>query len=269
MSWSAHNLAYLSARLDGIRFELELEKARITGESESSVTVATDATWQGESMTASTFQLVSARAGLQPFEEKLFLLCIGMELDARFPSLCAELHGNPEVRYPTFSLALRALSGAHWDALAMHSGIRAHRLVQIEDRRLVVQGRMYTDERVWQSMLGISGLDHRLQRLLEPCAQSADIVDSHKLTAQMIIDGLHLSAKDRLPTIQLTGRSCADQVSVAASVTSHLGFVLYRISASDLPEPGPRLEEILQLWERECLLANVALFVDSYGASDA
>jgi hypothetical protein len=50
---------------------------------------------------------------LSPFERDILLLCAGVELEATFAPLCAAAQGDPQRDYPTFSLALAALPGAH------------------------------------------------------------------------------------------------------------------------------------------------------------
>ena len=269
MSWSVHNLSYLSARLDEVRYELEVERANLRGEPTESIQQPTKATWTGDENQSSALQTISARANLEEFEQKLLLICVGMELDARFPRLCADVQGNEEANYPTFSLALRALGGAHWDALAAHSGIRRHRLLSLDQGRLITQSRMHTDERVWQALLGISGVDQKLLRTLEVCTSRGPLAPSHQRIAQTIIDGLQASFSQQIPIIQVCGRSGADQMQIAQTASERMGFQMYRLSASDLPEPGSRFEELLHLWERECLLADVALYVDCHTVAGA
>ena len=87
MSWSDHNLAYLSARLEEIRYELELEQAKLLGQDTDPLTPPPSPKWTGRDTHQSALTSLSQRAGLEPFEQKLLLICVGMELDARFPAL--------------------------------------------------------------------------------------------------------------------------------------------------------------------------------------
>lgn len=53
--------------------------------------------------------MLADRLGLSAFERELLLLCIGMELDTRFPALCAQAQHDPSRPYPTFALAFAVL----------------------------------------------------------------------------------------------------------------------------------------------------------------
>ena len=65
----------------------------------------------------SALESVVAGFGLSDFERDILLLCAGIELDARFPALCAAAQADAGRPYPSFGLALAALAGAHWSAL--------------------------------------------------------------------------------------------------------------------------------------------------------
>src|SRR4051812_12094762 len=62
----------------------------------------------------SALDILTRAFGLSPFERAILVLCAGIELDSRFPALCAEAQGDPRRAQATFSLALAALPGAHW-----------------------------------------------------------------------------------------------------------------------------------------------------------
>src|SRR6185436_2323206 len=64
--------------------------------------------------------------GLSPFERDVLLLCAGVELDAAF---AAAVRAAGEGARPTFALALAALEGGHWSALAPGAPLRWWRLV--------------------------------------------------------------------------------------------------------------------------------------------
>src|SRR5215467_13294290 len=65
---------------------------------------------------------------LTPFERQVLLLAAAVELDGEIAALVTELQdGEPR---PTFGLALAALPGGHWEALAPHSPLRRWRLLE-------------------------------------------------------------------------------------------------------------------------------------------
>ncbi len=55
---------------------------------------------------------------------------------ASIADLCAHAHGDPARRFATFGLALAALDGAHWSALAPAAPLRRWQLVELADREL-------------------------------------------------------------------------------------------------------------------------------------
>ncbi len=69
--------------------------------------------------------------GLSDFERDILLLCAGIELDARFPALCAAAHGDATRPFPTFGLALAAFADAHWSAVSPARPLRRWRLIDI------------------------------------------------------------------------------------------------------------------------------------------
>ena len=55
---------------------------------------------------------------LSPFEIEILLLCAGVELDGSFPQIIGAARGDSRHNYPTFGLALSALSAPHWSAIS-------------------------------------------------------------------------------------------------------------------------------------------------------
>lgn len=91
--------------------------------------------------------------GLSPFEREVLLLCAAMELDATTAGRCAAASGSTRV-YPTFSLALAALTDPHWSALTPISPLRRWRLVELDEEAGLAIGRLRIDERILHFLLG-------------------------------------------------------------------------------------------------------------------
>ena len=98
-NWLDANQRYLSAALATVRFALESQIARTQGKPE-------EAKYQDKAERAvkkaaqampgpPALEILCATFGLSAFERALLLLCAGMELDARFPGLCAAAQGDP------------------------------------------------------------------------------------------------------------------------------------------------------------------------------
>ena len=96
-----------------------------------------------------------ALLGLSPFERRLLLLAAAVELDGEVAALVAALQDGGEPR-PTFGLALAALPGAHWDALAPGSPLRCWRLRRARARARRSRRRpLRIDERILHHLTGI------------------------------------------------------------------------------------------------------------------
>ncbi|MBT3222255.1 MAG: ATP-binding protein, partial [Proteobacteria bacterium] len=61
-------------------------------------------------------------------------------------------------------------------------------------------------------------------------------------------------------------RSVVDSLAVAHRACHPLGLRLFKLKEDLLPPPGEELEEMLDLWRRECLLDPIALFVDGHSS---
>ena len=98
--------------------------------------------------------------GLSPFERQLMLLAAAVELDGEVAVLAASLQdGEPR---PTFGLALGALPGAHWDALAPASPLRRWRLVEPGSGPTLASRPLRLDERILHYLTGMQAPDERL-----------------------------------------------------------------------------------------------------------
>ena len=108
---------------------------------------------------------LSRLLGLSPFERRVLLLVAAVELDAEMALLVAELKRNADPR-PTFGLALAALPGAHWDALAPESPLRRWRLVEPGAAPTLAARPLRIDERILHYLTGLPASHERLEGVL-------------------------------------------------------------------------------------------------------
>jgi SpoVK/Ycf46/Vps4 family AAA+-type ATPase len=66
----------------------------------------------------------------------------------------------------------------------------------------------------------------------------------------------------RMPMIELLGRDGESKRAVARRVAGELGLNLYRLASELLPTQWADLETFARLWQRECRLMPLALYVD-------
>jgi hypothetical protein len=201
--------------------------------------------------------------GLSPFEERIVVICAGLELDARIGPLCAAAAADPARPYPTFGLALAALPGAHWSALVPGGPLRRWRLVEVDLSRGLTTGRLSIDERVLHYLTGVEQLDERLSEVLI-AVRAGDILPPSQHAAAEAAAGAWTRALEERggSLIQLCGEDPAANIAVAAEAAAVLGVVLYRLEPERLPASPADAETLARLWEREAALSGAALLIE-------
>ncbi|RKH54933.1 ATP-binding protein [Corallococcus aberystwythensis] len=267
MSWESHNRAFLSAALRRVHFLLERH---------SDPSLATPAElpafddegwppWPESEECPPVLRELCEQFKLTPFERDTLLLCVGMELDARFPALCARAQGDANRPWPTFSLALATIPGSHWDALSPQGALRHWGLIALGTGTSLTLAPLRAEERVWQYLLGIEALDERLSQLLQPLPEPGPLVPSHERIARQVAATLASATREpELPVIQLSGRSRRDQLALAVRATELLELELRCLPSEALPSSREEGERLAKLWNREALLNRVALVVDCH-----
>ncbi len=268
--WQEANRNYLSFCLAGIFEQLKLLQTEANSDDADAIRSANDrfriAKQNREEMgtgqkEASAVHALSSAFRLTPFEQDILLLCAGMELEARFMPLCSDLQGEPRKPYPTFSLALRALPGAHWSALLPAGPLRRWHLIEIGSGDNLVSSPLCIDERVLHYLAGLSYLDDRLQSLAEPVPIVEHIPASYRSVAGKIKQ--IFSRENQLaPIIQLSGTDRDAKRSIAAVALAEMGIGLFCMNAEEIPVAAAEREILARLWEREAFLSNCALMID-------
>ncbi|HEY9850978.1 MAG TPA: ATP-binding protein [Leptolyngbyaceae cyanobacterium] len=234
---------------------------------------------------------------LSNFERDLLLLCAGMELDANFINLCANAHGDSQMSYPTFSLAMSLLPAAHWSAIAPHHPLRYWRLIEVGGGKTLTLSPLRINERILHYLIGIDYLDEPLRGIIEPLSTNEYIVPSHQQIATKIADiltaGVHPSPTPPLPgeglsvsgspfpgreggwgdrfsqysitnspILQLVGEEVASKRAIAQTACEIAGMKIAAISANVVPTNTADLNNIIILWQREARLNQSVLLLD-------
>jgi hypothetical protein len=265
-AWIESNQRQLVAALARVRLALEQRSRQLgdgTGRSSSDPASSADAEPEPTNPPSALSRLC-ATFGFSPFERDVLVLCAGMELDASFASLCASAQGDPSRSYPTFSLALAALEGAHWSALTPAAPLRRWRLIDAVGDQPLTQRPLRIDERILHFLAGVQHLDERLCGLVEPAsAPEDDLVPSHQAIAEELIEAWShpLSGAARTP-IQLHGEDSAGKRAVATHACKALGWNLNVLQGAAVPLPPAELDALLRLLVREGALTGGALLID-------
>ena len=261
-NWYEANQQYLTAALAVVREALEShanqspdasEAGAWDGETKKSLQVnpnpscltnpgclsraKTPGVWNTDTMPAPpALKTLCEIFGLSSFERDVMLLCAGVELDASFPSLCADAQVNPRLTYPTFSLALAALPEAHWSAISPAAPLRHWRLIELGTGDGITQSPLRIDERVLHYLMGVQHLDERLVGFVEsitPQLSAGHWVCSKHPVSSLRSDNRGLDVEPTTPELS-EGRRVSPKHPVSSLRSDNRGLE---------GEPTPRLSE--------------------------
>jgi len=267
MEWPEANQRYLMAAVALVRSALERHTRKSkedANESECDQAAEEMLRAAGEALPApSALETLCAAFRLSPFERDLLLLCAGIELDSNFAVSCAAAQGDARKVSPTFSLALAALPGAHWSALAPSASLRRWRLIELTNNEGLVAAPLRIDERVLHFLTGINQIDDRLQVLVELVAAPEDLPPSQLEVARRTAQLLATNQNQVPPVIQLCGPDGIGRSAVAALACREFGLRLHALRGADIPASAAERDTLARLWEREALLSHSALLVET------
>ena len=210
---------------------------------------------------------------LSAFERKVLLLCLAPELDPSFARLYAYAQDDVTQKHPTPQLALSLFGGdveRRTDArrsLMPDAPLRRFRLVALDAGRTPQPGAvdrpMRLKERVGDYLLGVNSLDERASDLLQVIPR-APLTDEQQDLVNRLQQSLEsASAAGTWPAVNLIGPHGSGKSAVALALCERINLSLYGLDATRVPLNGPERQEALRLLEREALLSQFALYIDS------
>ncbi|MEO1377278.1 MAG: ATP-binding protein, partial [Cyanobacteria bacterium J06635_10] len=142
--------------------------------------------------------------------------------------------------------------------------------IEVGASNTLVNAPLRIDEQILHYLMGCPHLDESLISIFEPLG-TEDIpmmVDSHRqLAGEITATWQHTSGI--LPIIQLCGSNVGSKRAIAQTVCAQLGFNLYVLAASNLPNNPHELYQLLKRWERETVLnKSIALVKCDINTSD-
>ena len=228
---------------------------------------------QGE--TPPALAMLARRLNLSPFEQDVLLLCAAMEFDTGIADACARAQNNASRHYPTFGLAMALFDDPAWEALSPQRPLRFWRLLEIRQGAGVplIGAALGADERIVNYLKGMNYLDDRLGAWLLPQPRMPQLSQGEDALAlppsqQQAADRISqaIVAADGgagLPLIQLLGADSASKRAIAGSAAADLGCELYLLDGETVPTDAADVEHFARLWQRDSLLAPLALYIDA------
>ena len=245
--WQEANQRYLIAHLDRLRATLQ----RHAGEHVEA---------EPETPEPPALRHLIETFGLSDFERDVLLLCAGCELEGDFADLCAAAQGAPQRAYPTFGLALAALSGAHWTALGPDGPLRRWRLVETAPGDGLTAGPLQIDERILHHLAGVSTVDERLRAIVRRVP--AQTLPTSREAAAAKVVALWEAAGGAAAVVQLCGCDLAARRGVAAAASAQVGLAAMTLDAAELPASSAEQETLACLCAREAALSRAALVLE-------
>ncbi len=192
---------------------------------------------------------------LTPFETAVLVLCAGVELDAGIPPLCAAACGDVTRAEPTFSLALAALPGAHWSALAPDAPLRRWHLVEpvaSGAATLLTRAPLRIDERILHFLVGLDVADAALVgRLVRLTAPADTLPARHEADARQLANLWSGPA----PLVQLVG-DAETATEIAARAAALLGCAARRLDAAAMPADAAERAALITYLNRDGMLGG-------------
>ena len=288
LTWEERNRAYLLHALSRVRRALErhialASRATAAREADDDAEASARAADAGDADLSSALPwpadmpppALDALCGaltLSAFERDVLLMCAGVELDSTWSRLIARAQGDDRQTAPTFGLALAALPGAHWSALAPNRSLRFWRLVEADAHASLTTAALRIDEAILHGLAGVPVMDAFLLTHLHPIGGTTELFASH---VEPMTDIVQLwrghERTGASPIIELVGRHPTDAEAVAGAACAELRLGLFSIDSADIPTALHDREWLARIWQREAWLHRMALLVrvDARGAAAA
>jgi hypothetical protein len=248
-AWEDVNNDYLSAGLEWLNRRLRSEDTDEPGWWE-------DERWS-DAPVPPALEVVGDTLGLSRFERLTLFL-------AAAPEWGHDLDG---IR-PTLALALRILPDPAWDVVSSQRPLRYWRLLQIHHTppAPLIDAPISADERIANYLKGLNVPDGRLEHFLRRCDAPIGVdLPSSQLSA---IDEVVTTFREAElgstapPIIELIGADQEVLRSIATAAGRSCGRDVYELVGERISSGGEGVAELMRLWQREAVLAPLALYVD-------
>ncbi|MBE7384196.1 MAG: ATP-binding protein [Leptolyngbya sp. SIO1E4] len=205
---------------------------------------------------------------LNPCEQDTLLLCVGMELDPRFESLCLTANRAPNRNYPTLGLALAALPTSDARILSAEGPLQRWQLIELGEAVALTHAPLRINRRILCYLLNEPASEAQLQGIWStvstPLAQP--LPPSHQALADRVA-ATWQQAGGAPPVLQLCGIDRQAKQAIAAAACQQQGWNLAQVKGGALPGNGRDRYQLAQHCLREALLLNSAVLLDCHEAN--
>jgi hypothetical protein len=215
----------------------------------------------------SNLEILVHSCGLTPFEEKILLVCAGVQVRDEYGKQIARWQGNSESVHPGFGLMLKGLSEPHWAAISPGAPLFRWNLIHLSSDGVLVNSSLKIDESILHFLLGI----HQLSKSLEPFVSAVKVPfylsDSQADQISEAAQRIKADPESRaLPVIRVKGHN---HLTAAMAFCNHFGLELYKLNPGTLAGAREDLNRVMQLWNRDAGLKGFALYLDAEGMDDS
>lgn len=207
---------------------------------------------------------------LSTYEHTVLLLCIAAELDPTFAKLCRQIHDNPALNYPTFSIIFKFFGFENWELLSPQNPLRYWRLIEIlqEGSQPLLTSPLRVDERILNHAKGLSAIDEQLLPFLVPLPTPPPDIELPHSQRTLVDKTVHyfeaLPPARQLPIVQLLGSDLSSKQTVLSAIAMRLGWPAYKLTASLIPDHVKDLDAFSRLIQREAMIAPIAIYIDNH-----
>jgi hypothetical protein len=205
--------------------------------------------------------------GLSAFESDIVLLCAAAELDTEIADLCAALHNDSRLQFPTFRAAVSLLPGAEWHSTLPGAPLRRWKLVEVAPGDLLMTSQLRLAEPVLHFLMDAPCLDASLQPLLQRVDPPRVLPSCYRVAVERLVS--LIAGGEKPETIaHICGDATQSGCQLAAAACGANGLRLYALSAAQVAScTAAERENLRRLIERDAALCGFALLIEAEDAS--
>ncbi len=227
-----------------------------------------------QSGTPSALDMLIQIYGLTQYDRMIMLLCAAPELDPSFEGLYAYIQDNATRKYVTAHLVFSLFSldieteQALYTSFFPDSPLFRYRLIERKGASdLTSSGAsspLRISPRINEFILGKNHPDERLSDIIAPVYPVEPLPCPYEKIVSMLKTLIKRDiAQSSIPMFNFTGSAHSGKTDVASKLCESLEIGLYRLKLKRLQFSDLKLNDLIKILERECMLLPAALYIDA------